>query len=94
MVQAAFAELTRALGAQQAATYQLVEEPMPPSPPANVEDLVVQALQNRPELARLRLTRDAAYRFEEAERDLKRPTASLSGWPGTCRTSTRSLFLA
>ena len=30
-VQGAFAELTRALGSQDAATYQLAEEPMPPS---------------------------------------------------------------
>jgi len=82
LVQAAFAELTRALGAQQTGTYQLAEEPMPPSPQADVEGLVQQALQNRPELAGLRLTRDAAYRFEDAERDLKRPTASFVGVAG------------
>jgi outer membrane protein len=82
LVQAAFAELTRALGAQQTATYQLAEEPMPPGPQADAEGLVQQALQNRPELAGLRLTRDAAYRFEDAERDLKRPTASFVGAAG------------
>jgi outer membrane protein len=82
LVQAAFADLTRALGAQQTATYQLAEEPMPPSPQTDVEGLVQQALQNRPELAGLRLTRDAAYRFEDAERDLKRPTASFVGVAG------------
>src|SRR5580658_1409269 len=82
LVQAAFAELTRALGAQQTATYQLAEEPMPPGPQADAEGLVQQALQNRPELAGLRLTRDAAYRFEDAERDLKRPTASFVGVAG------------
>lgn len=81
-VQGAFAELTRALGAQQSATYQLAEEPMPPSPGTDVEVLVRQALQNRPELASLRLNRDAAYRFEDAERDLKRPTASFIGLAG------------
>jgi len=81
-VQAAFAEFTRALGAQQATVYELVEEPTPPSPQASVEDLVVQALQNRPELAGVRLSRDAAYRFVEAERDLKRPTASFVGVAG------------
>jgi outer membrane protein len=77
MVQAAFAELTRALGGQQAASYQLAEEPMPPSPESNVEALVQQAIQNRPELAGVRLSRDAARQFEDAERDLKRPTASF-----------------
>ncbi len=82
VVQAAFAELTRALGAQQTATYRLAEEPMPPSPESTVEDLVRQAVQNRPELAGIRFNREAAYKFEEAERDLKRPTASLSGVAG------------
>jgi outer membrane protein len=82
VVLGAFAELTRALGSQQAANYQLVDEPMPPSPPAKAEDLVSQALQNRPELAGLRLNRDAAYKFEQAERDLKHPTASFVGLAG------------
>jgi outer membrane protein len=82
VVQSAFAELTRALGAQQAVTYELVEEATPPSPQPSAEDLVRQALQNRPELAALRLTRDAAYQFEDAERDLKRPMASFVGVAG------------
>jgi outer membrane protein len=77
MVQSAYAELTRALGSQQPATYRLVDEAMPPSPPAQAEVMVAQGLRDRPELASLRLTRDAAYRFERAERDLKRPTVSL-----------------
>jgi outer membrane protein len=76
-VQRTFAELTRTLGSQQNAAYRLSEEPLPPSPATNVEDLVAQALQNRPELAGLRLSRDAAYRLEQAERDLSRPTVSF-----------------
>jgi len=81
-VQQAFAELTRALGSQDAATYQLSEEPMPPSPPANAEDLVQQALKARPELASLQLNRDAAYKFERAEKDLSLPNASFLGVGG------------
>src|SRR5271157_1576814 len=81
-VQGAFAELTRTLGSQQTATYQLEDEPLPPSPPTNPEDLVAQALANRPELASLQLSRDAAYRFERAEKDLSYPTASLVGVGG------------
>jgi len=81
-VQSAFAELTRALGAQQTARYQLADEPMPPALPADTEALVVQALRDRPELGSFRLTRDAAYRLEQAERDLKRPTASFIGVGG------------
>jgi outer membrane protein len=81
-VQAAYAELTRAVGAENAATYQLVEEPLPPSPPQNVEDLVQQALKARPELASLQMNRDAAYKFEHAERDLSLPTANFIGVGG------------
>lgn len=80
--QEAFAELTRALGAQQNATYDLTEEPLPPSPPPDPEALIAQAFASRPELAGLRLNRDAAYRFEQAERDLKLPTVSLVGVGG------------
>jgi outer membrane protein len=81
-VQKAFAQLTRALGSQQATTYLLADQALPPSPPANVEDLVAQAIANRPELASLKMARDAAYRFERAEKDLSYPTASLVGVGG------------
>jgi outer membrane protein len=76
-VQSAAAELMRALGSDQPSTYQLVDEPLPPSPSPNVEDLVAQALANRPEVAGLRLSREAAYKFAAAEKDLSRPTVSL-----------------
>jgi outer membrane protein len=47
-----------------------------------VEDLVQQALSVRPELASLLLNRDAAYKFERAEKDLVLPTASFIGVGG------------
>jgi len=81
-VQSAFAELTRTLGSQQAAAYELVDEPLPPSPPENPERLVAQAISGRPELASLQMSRDAAYKFERAEKDLSYPTASLVGVGG------------
>jgi outer membrane protein len=81
-VEEAYAELTRTLGGQQSATYQLVEEALPPSPPADADDLVRQALSSRPELASLQSTRDAAYRFENAEKDLSRPNVNLVGVGG------------
>ena len=81
-MQSTSAELTRAIGGQQAATYRLEEQPPPPSPPANPEDLVTQALSARPELASLQMSRDAAYRFENAEKDLSYPTASFVGVGG------------
>jgi len=81
-VQQSYAELTRTLGTDQTATYDLMEQPLPPSPPANAEPLVMQAFQDRPELASLRLTQQAANRFESAEKDLSYPTVSLSGVGG------------
>jgi outer membrane protein len=47
-----------------------------------VEDLVQQALKARPELASLQLNRDAAYKFERAEKDLSLPNASFLGVGG------------
>jgi outer membrane protein len=81
-VQQAFAELTRALGADQQETYKLTEEPLPPSPPADSTAMVAQAFQQRPELTGVRLERESAYRFERAERDLSLPTVSLVGVGG------------
>lgn len=81
-VQRSYAELTRTLGADQTATYDLVEQQLPASPPSDVEQLVIEAAQNRPELASLRLTQQAANRFEQAENDLSRPTVSLLGVGG------------
>lgn len=81
-VQAAVAELGRALGSDQAANYQLVEESVPVGPPGSPNDLIAQAISNRPELASLRSSRDAAYKFFEAEKDLKRPTVSVAAVGG------------
>jgi outer membrane protein len=75
-VAGALAELGRAMGSDQAASYQLSDEPLPPAPPAAADTLVAQAVENRPELASLRASRDAARRFADAERDLTRPTVS------------------
>ncbi len=75
-VQGALAELGRAIGSEVPANYQLADEPMPPGPGAGPDALVAQALANRPELAGLRYSRDAAYKFAEAEKDLSRPTVS------------------
>ena len=81
-VRAAFAELTRALGQQQEVDYKLTDEPLPPSPPSDVESLVAQAYTNRPDLLSLQLQRDSAVKFARAERDLSFPTVSLTGTAG------------
>ena len=81
-VQGSVAELARSLGSEQPGNYQLVDEPLPPSPPARPDEMIAQAIANRPELAGLRYARDAAHKFAEAEKDLSRPTVSLVGVAG------------
>jgi outer membrane protein len=77
-LQQAFSDLGRALGIDNPATeYQLMEGASPGTPPPTVEDLVAQAIQNRPELAELRFSYQAAQKFETAERDLKHPSVNL-----------------
>jgi len=77
-LQQSFVDLARALGQDiPPAQYQLVEGTIPGAPPPTIEDLVAQAVQNRPELADLRFRYQAAQKFEEAERDLKRPNVTL-----------------
>jgi outer membrane protein len=78
----AFAELARAIGADRVVDYQVQEEPLPSGPPASSDDLVAQAIANRPEFASLRFSRDAAYKFAEAEKDLKKPTVNAVGLAG------------
>ncbi len=77
-----YAELARALGTDRVVNYQMQESPLPPSLPSSPDDLVAQAIANRPEFASLRLSRDAAYKFAEAEKDLKRPTVNAFGYVG------------
>ncbi len=81
-LQQAFVDLARALGQDAAPSqYQLADSAAlpnnPGAPPASVEELVTQAVMNRPELADLRFRYQAARKFENAERDLKHPSVSL-----------------
>jgi outer membrane protein len=78
----AYANLGQALGTQQSIRYQLTDEPLPPTPPKDAEELIRQAFQNRPEVASLRLQSEADQRFVRAEADLKRPTVTLTAVAG------------
>ncbi len=81
-LQSAYASLAQALGTQQFVQYRLVDEPAPPEVPDNPQPLISQAFQNRPELASLRLQREADQKFVYAERDLKRPNVNLTAVAG------------
>lgn len=78
----AYANLGQAIGTNQAIPYLLINQPMPPTPPVDSDALLAQAYRDRPELASLRLQRQADQKFVYAERDLKRPTVSLIGVGG------------
>ncbi len=64
------------MGSDRPANYELADQPLPSAPPATADTLVAQAIANRPELASLRASVDAAQRFTDAEKDLKHPTVS------------------
>jgi outer membrane protein len=81
-VQASRARLTAALGTAQNQRFELTDEPLPPTLEPDPELVVGQALKQRPDLAALQLSRDAANRFAQAEKDLSRPTVSLIGVAG------------
>jgi outer membrane protein len=81
-LQDAYAQMARALGTDQAVEYQLMDEPLPANLPTDPNALVAQALASRPDVARLRFEREAAYKFAGAEGDLARPTVSAVGVAG------------
>ena len=74
--------LNAALGTAQTTPFELADEPMPPMLEPDPEVVLAQALNQRPDLAALRLGRDAGHRFASAERALSRPTISLMGVAG------------
>jgi len=81
-VQSSIADLTRALGTDQPMNVQLIDEPLPQGPPDRPDQLVMEALNNRPEIASFRFARDAALRFAQAENNLSRPTLNVLGAVG------------
>jgi outer membrane protein len=78
----AIAELNRVLGSDTTHTYNLQEEAMPGPPPTSADPLVATAMNDRPELLALGYGRDAAYKFQKAERDLALPTVEGVGVAG------------
>ena len=81
-VQASNAELSDALGYSDQRTFQLADQLLPASPPADVTPLIQEALQSRPELIRQDLNVKSAQSFAAAERDLSFPTISVLGTTG------------
>jgi len=81
--QAALAGLSAILGYPNEQNFQLVEETSPLVPPApDVEPLIKQALQQRPEIQALQFDVESAQKFSGAEHDLWRPTVNALGVVG------------
>ncbi|HTS10903.1 MAG TPA: TolC family protein [Candidatus Limnocylindrales bacterium] len=81
-LQASFADLSTALGYSDQRTFQLEEEPLPAEPPGDWQQMVQQALRDRPELISQRLDVGSAQSYATAERDLWMPTISAAGAAG------------
>jgi outer membrane protein len=77
-----YANLAAALGYGDSRIFDLAEEPDPPTPPADFDDLLQQAVKNRPDLAGLRFDAASAHTYAAAERELWFPTISAAGAAG------------
>jgi outer membrane protein len=80
---AARAALSAVLGYDKQMDFQLVDdkESLPPLP-ASSEALIVQAIQNRPDLQSLRFNEQAAQKFSKAQHEQLLPTISALGVVG------------
>ena len=81
-LQASFADLSAALGYPDERTFTLVEEPVPGPPPSDLQQMINEAFQNRPEMLAERLNVESASSYATAERDLFLPTISAGGAAG------------
>jgi outer membrane protein len=89
-VQASYADLGAALGLPAQfgqGGFSLMPEPLPAALAQPLDELVRQAMRDRPELAGLRLEQSAAERFSRAEKDLSLPTIALAGTAGVAPVS-------
>jgi outer membrane protein len=90
-VKAAEADLAAAMGIPNDTSFTLQEEGMPPQLPSRVDDLVREAIGNRPELKSLRLQQSAAERFTKAEHDLFYPSIGVVGTAGFVPTGVENV---
>ena len=81
-LKAAEADLATAMGTPGESGFVLEEEPLPAPLPARIDELVGEAMQNRPELKNLRLQESAAERFTKAEHALFFPSVGVIGTAG------------
>jgi len=81
-VDAAFADLSNALGYREPRRFALIPMPQFAAPKGNLADYIAQALAMRPEALALRHERDAARKIAAAERAAHFPKITLMGAAG------------
>jgi outer membrane protein len=81
-LKAAEADLATSMGLPNESGFVLDEEALPASLPDRVDDLIREAIGNRPELKNLRLQQSAAERFTKAEHALNYPYVGVIGTAG------------
>ena len=90
-LKASFAVLSTLLAERQPHTFTLADEPMPANITNDVAALILEAMAQRPDLARLRFQRDAAKETAKAEGKLLYPTISAVGTAGLIPTGAPQL---
>ncbi len=81
-LKSSFATLAAVLGRPETESFRLVDAPAPGALPQNVTPLMSLAVENRPDLQRLRLEHFSAEEFAKAEAALNRPSLSMQGTAG------------
>jgi outer membrane protein len=90
-LQAAYAELSEAIGYPNMHSFKLAEEPAPTSSPIPLNQLLPQAMQ-RPDIARDKFKWEAAQKYTSAEKDLWLPSISLVASGGLTPWGDSSVF--
>jgi outer membrane protein len=90
-LKASFAVLATLLAEREPQTYALADEPMPGDITNGLSALILEALAQRPDLARLRYQSDAAKEFAKAEGKLLYPTIGALGTAGVIPTGNSHL---
>jgi outer membrane protein len=79
---AGHARLSAAMGLERDQPFELADEPLPPPLDTDDNGVVAKALRQRPDMAALRLNRDALQSYAEAEKRLRNPTVSAAAMAG------------
>ena len=89
------AALSAVLGYDKEMNFTLVNDPdrLPPLPP-DVDSLIAQAIQNRPDLQSLRYSEQAAQKFSKAQHEQLLPTISALGLVGATPTGSPQYFIS